>query len=226
MGRREHLRAVLPTVRAQLEGADVCVVVDYSCPQDCGEHVEAYGDERLVVVRHEGAKEFHKTHALNLGLAAAVAQGADFVVQVDADLHLQPGCLDWLRDELEPGLFVIAQNHPGNNGRRAGDGITGFVAVSSLELAEAGGWCERFKGWGCEDYEVRLRLRARGLAFVELPNHYLSPIQHAERDSTRYQHEPKPTSYRRNLGIMRGEIQRFAPEGLETIQDWERLTNR
>ena len=228
MGRLASLRAVLSLLEAQLELGDHVVVVDWSCPDGTRDHcntLQRYMPE-LEVVSSPGHRWFHKAAALNLGLRRAAELRTRFVLELDADLAPKPGALAALRELLEPGRFVIAENDPARTPAEKGDGITGLVALELDELIAAGGWCERFVGWGSEDFELRLRLAARGLNFSELPFRYLAPMLHDERASERYQRDSKLQSHTRNLGILRQEIRAFAPQGLEQIRGARRLLNR
>jgi glycosyltransferase involved in cell wall biosynthesis len=228
MGRLASLRAVLPLLESQLELGDHVLVVDWSCPDGTADYcrtLSRYFPE-LEVVSCPGHRWFHKAAALNRGLVRAAELRTRFVLELDADLGVRPGALAALRELLQPGRFVIAENDPARTPTEKGDGITGLVALELDELVAAGGWCERFVGWGSEDFELRLRLAARGLSFAELPFRYLAPMLHDERDSERFQQVSKWQSHSRNLRILRQEIRDFAPQGLQQIRGHRRLLNR
>src|SRR5262245_54418958 len=80
MGRLAHLRQSLPAMAAQPNCS--CVVVDYSCPEQCGDWVaEAF--PQVTVVRVPGRASYSPSAARNRGAAAADTPWFCFI---DADV--------------------------------------------------------------------------------------------------------------------------------------------
>ena len=98
MGRLEHLKQALP-----LQQHPDCesIVVDWSCPDNCGDWVEEnYPDVR--VVRVEGEQYYHRAKARNAGLQVATGE---HICNADADLLIQPKFFNLL-DRLSPDYYI------------------------------------------------------------------------------------------------------------------------
>ena len=98
MGRLEHLKQTLP-----LQQHPDCesIVVDWSCPDKCGDWVEEnYPD--VKVVRVDGEQYYHRSKARNAGLQAATGE---YICNADADLLIQPTFFNLL-DSLSPNIYV------------------------------------------------------------------------------------------------------------------------
>ena len=98
MGRLEHLKQTLP-----LQQHPDCesIVVDWSCPDNCGDWVEEnYPDVR--VVRIKGEQYYHRSKARNAGLQVATGQ---YICNADADLLIQPRFFNLLNN-LNPNYYI------------------------------------------------------------------------------------------------------------------------
>lgn len=221
-GRLAFIRRSLPTFLAQ---SDVtCCLVDYDCPDRCGDWAEAtYGealrDGKLVVERAKNRPLFNKSTAHNLGARRALEDGASQVVFLDADTLLADGCLTWLRPRLEEKRFWIAALRP--DGRDDLD-LYGFLVAPATALRATHGYDERFEGWGSEDLDLRLRLRfSEHLDYGEVPLSLLRGLPHGDELRTQfYEQKEKRTSNRRNqllmlrklrieLGVLPGSLATF-----------------
>ena len=78
-GRLRHLRETLPTFVRQPDAA--VVVVDYSCPEACGDWVEA-NFPHVEVVRSPDSPRFELSRARNLGAARV---RSPWICFIDAD---------------------------------------------------------------------------------------------------------------------------------------------
>ncbi len=79
MGRLEHLKQTLPT---QKHPDCESIVVDWSCPDKCGDWVEEH-HPWAKVIRVEGHGEYHRAKARNVGLQAATGE---HICNADADM--------------------------------------------------------------------------------------------------------------------------------------------
>src|SRR5476649_2313793 len=97
-GRLAHLRESLPRVAAQAP----CIVVDYDCPENSGDWVNAHHPE-VAVVRIRNEPGFNLARARNLGAAET---RADWIVFLDADVVPSPHFAEAVSALLRDGLFL------------------------------------------------------------------------------------------------------------------------
>ena len=140
-------------------------------------------------LRHLALGHGGKAAARNAALRLATG---DLVLLSDADVIADPGLLAChiAAHERRPDLVVVGRqimidriDEVGQEGRDALPGrrrpgtplswrelVTGNASLPRARLIEAGGFDERFVGYGYEDYELGHRLAARGLPIVYEPN--------------------------------------------------------
>jgi glycosyltransferase involved in cell wall biosynthesis len=164
MGRLAHLQQTLPLAVTQVQSQ--CVVVDYSCPQKCGDWVEQHYPG-VKVVRVPGQTRFNISRARNLGAQVADAPWFCFF---DADTLLDEHFADLVRPRLEPRCFFTAQPWV--------KGLMGTFLCSRDDFLRAGGYDEVFQGWGTEDRDLYLRLGLLGVTERGFPSDWLHSIPH------------------------------------------------
>jgi len=171
MGRLAHLRQSLERAVAQPRASQV--VVDYSCPEQCGDWVER-SFPFVTVVRVPGAAHFQLARARNLGARAASSQAATapWLCFLDADILLAPSFTEAVVPLLQPGSFYLAS--PWNKV------LCGTMICARKGFDGAGGYDERIQGWGCEDEELYSRFRLFGMTPATFPASLLGPIQHGD----------------------------------------------
>jgi len=222
-GRLAFIEQSLPTFIRQ-DGV-VCCLVDYDCPDGCGDWAEAaYPDAvragRLVVVRATDRPFFNKSAAHNLGARRALAGEASHVIFADADTLLAPEFSGWLRPRLDDRRFWVAALRPDGCDEL---GLYGLLVVPAPALRATCGYDERFEGWGSEDLDLRLRLRfSERLDVGEIPLELLEALDHPEELRTQFHAEKNwRANNRRNqllmlrklrieLGILPGVLTTFA----------------
>lgn len=223
-GRLAFVEQSLPTFIRQ--PGVVCCLVDYDCPERCGDwaeasHREAVRAGRLVVVRAADRPLFNKSAAHNLGAQRALTDGATHVIFADADTLLAPGFSDWLQPRLDDRRFWIAALRPDGCDELS---LFGLLVAPAAALRATHGYDERFEGWGSEDLDLRLRLRfSEKLEFGEIPLELLQGLRHADDLRTRFHVEKDwRASNRRNqlfmlrklrieLGILPAVLTTFGP---------------
>jgi predicted glycosyltransferase involved in capsule biosynthesis len=144
--------------RSRLRRAAIALcVVDYGCPDHCGDWVQA-NLPQVKVVRWPAASTFHAAHARNLGAAAAVT---DVLCLIDGDVLVDPGFAPAILAQFDPRCYYLAEP-------LAGD-ISGTVVCASAAFAFAEGYDEACTGWGGEDLDLYDRLEFHGCAGIPLP---------------------------------------------------------
>lgn len=186
-GRLHHIRETLPLIVAQ-EPEEI-VVVDYGCPQNVGDWVEA-NFESVRVVRVADDPGFCVARGRNLGALSTTSPSICFI---DADVKVAPGFVDWIRTNADDRHFyrngiVDGQRDMETYGtfvcpREAFDAVTGFD--------------ELFRGWGGEDDDIFLRMIRTGVEQSEYPPELVSAISHDDQE--RMQFHAQKDRYLQNM---------------------------
>lgn len=194
-GRLDHLKLSLPRFTEQFEKT---VVVDYSCPDGTKDYAAEVPKTYIEYVRATG---FHKTHALNVGAERAIAEGATRLCFLDADTLIHPG-LRGLLDGLPENSMAIT----GPKTFRY-SALLGFLCVSVKAYLTVQGYDEKFKGWGYEDLDMRLRLYCdAGCNPAHIPEEYFYAIKHGTDRRTEYQPDGLIEGAKRNQSIYKASL--------------------
>ncbi len=177
MGRLSHLRQTLASAVAQ-SGCS-CVVVDYSCPERCGDWVEA-NHPQVRVVRVEGKTTYSQSIARNAGSRAV---DADWICFRDADIVLAPTFAEQIVPLLRPGAFYVAQP-------LVDDALCGTFICARGDFERVGGYDEVYEGWGDEDLDLYAALQSIGIRTDPFSSALLSHVSHDEKARTQF-HEIK-----------------------------------
>lgn len=180
------------------------ILVDYNCPQRSGQWLQQIYGSRANVVTFPQAATFHKTHALNLGIARAKVLGANYLVFLDADFIASPQLLDYIFKHAAANHFMIMLPN------RAKRDLCGFLGAPLSAVRDVGGFDERMIGWGGEDIDMRLRLHLIcGLPWFSVPCNLAWSIAHSDHLRTAYcPLSDKNASNRRNMALLDANIQR------------------
>jgi hypothetical protein len=212
MGRLAHLKRTLPLL---LDAGLRVVLVDYSCPDRCGDwakqaEVDALSAGSLAIARVLDQRVFHKAQAHNLGAAAAIALGAEYLCFIDADTLVTHGFADWCREHATEGRFGIVKPTPSS-----GD-LTGILLVSAKDVEKLGGFDESFVGYGMEDVELRVRYRiVGGLEYDLMPSALVSSIPHGNELRMRhYVLKDRRTAVSANFRRLSALVERWTGEKL------------
>ena len=170
MGRLFQLKQTIGRIAEQADSS--CVVVDYSCPDGCGDWVAA-NHPNVTVVRVEDARDFNASRARNLGVRAA---NSPWLCFLDADILLAPDFADQLFSSLQPGRFYRGPDALGT---------CGTFVCSREDFERAGGYDEVIRGYGGEDRDLYDLLEFVGAT----PDTLATPVEHLEHShSLRAQH--------------------------------------
>lgn len=186
-GRLAFLRQTTHLALADAQ-ANYCLV-DYSCPDRCGDWLhEAFAEDvasgRAIVEGVPGRGLFNKSAAHNLGAKRAIREGAEYLCLLDADTRLAADFVPFVIEHARPGRFLIVSRQP--------DGVdppslTGLVVLHVDAFLASGGLDEEFRGWGFEDIEFRIRLRLlHGLEHADIPLRLVEAIPHGDHLRTQF----------------------------------------
>jgi glycosyltransferase involved in cell wall biosynthesis len=165
-GRLAHLRETLPRF---LQQADTqVIVVDYSCPDQCGAYVERH-HPAATVVRVPGQRWFNLAAARNAGARGAAAPHLLFC---DADTLLSANFTQLIAQLVKPRTFLTFQASKGNS-------LGGSSVVAAQDFTSVQGFDEVFVGYGGEDLDFYWRLSRMGLTrYVCDPTEAITSIEH------------------------------------------------
>ncbi|MCF8183727.1 MAG: glycosyltransferase [Polynucleobacter sp.] len=171
-GRLEHLRQTLPRMATQPDCE--CIVVDYDCPDGTAGWVEEnFPAVKIVKVAH--APRFHKSHAQNLGAAAA---SAPWLCLIDADILIDPSFRSVLLPYLKSGFYFRPRPLDWN--------AYGSFICGRSDFESAYGYDEAIEGCSCMDDDLYARLEMAGLKSAAFPGDQFVGIDHDDALRTRY----------------------------------------
>jgi len=171
-GRLSHLQESLPRVAGQSNVE--CIVVDYGCPERCGDWVEAHF-QNVKVVRTGPTDGFNASRARNAGAAVARAAWLGFF---DADILVDSTFPATVIPALKEGNYYRA--HPVTNQ------TWGTLICHRSDFERVQGYDEAYKGWGGEDDDLIMFLSLQGLKQMGFPAALLSEIAHSDEQRTRF----------------------------------------
>ena len=227
MGRLDHLKQSAAALLAdsRIDGVNNhYIVVDFYCPDRCGEWIQNKYKQRAHVL--EFSKQvplepgrralFQKPLAHNSGAYEALATyNAQYLVFLDADTIVSPTLLNFIFGHASPDRFLIFE--PNHGPQRD---LTGFLVVHRRAFMKVNGFDLRFQGWGAEDLELRVKLYLRGRApldrprqilqqpelgmpWTEIPCDLASSLSHDDdRRTGNYREKDKDISHGKNLNLL------------------------
>jgi hypothetical protein len=198
-GRAPHIKQTLPRNLADNPSAKF-ILLDYNSPDDLAQyllsaHSRDIESGRLVVYSHMAQGPFRMAHAKNLAHRLAMREGADILINLDADNLTGLGFADYVHEMFDrakydramfgcPNIFLWARMIQGKMKR----GVSGRIAMTSRAFLLAGGYDERFADWGPDDKDMNVRLARLGFLPVEIDSCYLDAIHH--KDKLRFKEYP------------------------------------
>jgi glycosyltransferase involved in cell wall biosynthesis len=154
MNRAPALRVALTSWRLQQDVTEI-VIVDWN--SDIPLTPLAQEDERIQVIRVDHEPHFHLAAAFNL---AADCASRPVLLKLDADYVLNPYYRFCASHPLpEQGFFT---GHFRNQGPFASF-LNGLICVRTADWRRVHGYNEHLEGYGWEDDDFYLRLKAAGL---------------------------------------------------------------
>lgn len=183
-GRTQHLQETLPQNLADNRsyGNAHFVVLDYGSQDHLlaylkAEHAADIKSGRLAVYSYPSAGAFKMAHAKNMAHRCGILEGADILVNLDADNFTGRDFAHYIAKQFSAGghhAFLWAKMIPGVLCR----GISGRIVVTRHAFLNAGGYDEQYDDWGPDDKDFNLRLRRLGYQAVEIDPCHLSAVRH------------------------------------------------
>jgi glycosyltransferase involved in cell wall biosynthesis len=173
MGRLSFLKQTLPRLVAQPHSN--CIVVDYSCPERCGDWVEATFPQ-VKVVRVEGQTTFNLGRASNAGIQAA---DAAWLCCIDCDILVDPDFVPRILPHLQPGHYYRAD-------RLEDAGIWGTFLSERETVLRVGSYDEVYQGWGDLDVDLYAALDFANITKRTFPASLLHHLPHNDAARVRF----------------------------------------
>jgi hypothetical protein len=183
MGRLEHLKQSLPSLSAQV-GSEV-IVVDWSCPDKCGEWAALWPITRVVNV--VGEKNFSLPKSRNIGAKAARGEWLCFL---DCDMVVSQDfskiVIDTIRNKLERPDKKSTTNYFISFGINSQAGYAGMTICRKEDWEAVGGYDEQMEGWGWEDTDFKNRLEQIKLVPYFISKDLATHIEHGNEERVKY----------------------------------------
>jgi len=183
-GRTNHIERTLPQNLKDNPGAKF-VLVDYASQDHLSTylaqaHMEDMIFGRLVVYSYRGEHPFRMAHAKNMAHRCAMLEGADILVNLDADNYTGQGFADYVAERCAGDTFLWAKMIKDGQGRLP-KGISGRIAVSRHAFLNAGGYDEKYETWSPDDKDFTARLARLGYQPHEIAPRFLQAILHTNK---------------------------------------------
>jgi len=173
MGRLAFLQQTLGAAAAQPDCA--CAIIDYSCPDHCGDWVAAHYPQ-VVVVREPGQVKFVQGRARNLG---GRATDAPWLCFRDAEVLLEPSFAATVLPLLRPGHYYRSDS-------LADPGLFGTFICSRADFERVGGYDEVYQGWGDADVDLYDALDLAGVKVQPFSASLLRHLPHGDAERVRF----------------------------------------
>lgn len=181
-----HLAQTLP-INLAGNPRSTFVILDYGSKDALAPVLDPHRDsERVAVYHYNAAGAFHMAHAKNMAHRLGMFEGADVLVNLDADNYLGDGFENFIAANFKRNSFLwsgIVKGH----GRKL-RGVSGRIGVTPNAFLKAGGYDEKYGTWSPDDKDFNNRLRYLGYSAMEIERNYLSAIPHG--NGLRFQEYP------------------------------------
>jgi Sulfotransferase domain len=122
-------------------------------------------------------------HAKNMAHRLGIAEGADILVNLDADNFTGSNFSKYVAERFESfndESFLYA-NINRNDPNKPPRGCSGRIAVTPNSFINSGGYDEKYETWSPDDKDFNLRLRRLGYTPQEIDRQYLNAVLHSDR---------------------------------------------
>ena len=195
-GRAQHIEKTLPRNLADNADYPNCrfVILDYNSadhllPYLGANHAaDVVGGRLAVYGEYSWPGPFRMAHAKNMAHRCGILEGADILVNLDADNFTGPGFASYIAEQFKTfgaDSFLWARMIKGEMPR----GINGRIVVSKHAFLNLGGYDEKYSTWSPDDKDFNLRLRRVGYIPREIDPRFLDAVVHNDKMRFReYQH--------------------------------------
>lgn len=199
-GRTQHIKETLPRNLADNADYDNCVFVllDYDSQDGLKEYVMTHhsadiASGRLAFYKHANEPVFRMAHAKNMAHRCGILEGAEILVNLDADNFAGYSFASYISEQLkgEENTFLWAKMIKGVLPR----GINGRIVVSTNAYLLAGGYDEQFHTWSHDDKDFNLRLRRLGFLGKQIHPRFLDAVRHNDKMRFKDYPEANVTNY-------------------------------
>jgi hypothetical protein len=184
--RTQHLKLTLPQNIRDNPGAHF-VLLNYGTQDDLMKWVleeetvyDAIKSHVLNVYTYSYEGPFRMAHAKNMAHRLAIMEGADLLVNLDADNFTGADFAGYCKSMLAPlknTFLAIGPIVPGVTPR----GLSGRIAVTKNAFLKLGGYDERFEDWGADDKDFNKRLQRCGYEAQIIPDRFMTCVRHNDR---------------------------------------------
>ena len=193
--RTPHLKQTLPKNIADNSDYDNCifVVVNYNTQDDMmeylnREHSRDIKSGKLIVYSALDVDKFKMAHAKNLSHRLGILEGADILVNVDADNFTEFGFATYIANQYKEhgnNLYMWSKMVKGEMPR----GISGRIVVHKHAFINVGGYDEKYESWDRDDKDFNERLGRIGYKSIEVDPKFLNGVRH--NDKLRFKEYPE-----------------------------------
>ena len=180
-----HLAQTLPK-NLENNPRSTFVVLDYGTTDNLLEILEPLQCDRLKVYSFQTDGPFHMAHAKNMAHRCGMLEGADFLVNLDADNYLHAGFEDFIDANVRDDTVLVPPKVRGWG--RKFRGVSGRIGVTVNAFLKAGGYDEKFATWSPDDKDFNARVQHLGYRPVEIEREHLEAIFHG--DGIRFKEYP------------------------------------
>jgi len=209
-GRTPHLQLTLPKNLA--DNADypnaVFVVLDYNSPDNLAEFMkenffQESAEGRVAFYQYREPGPFRMAHAKNMAHRCGILEGADILVNLDADNFTGPGFARYIAEQFmqaKEEIFLWAEMIKDGEGRLP-RGISGRIVVSADTFLKSGGYDEKYETHSPDDKDFNARLRRMGVDGRKIPASYLRAVMHNDKMRFREYKHAALVSYEEVFGL-------------------------
>jgi len=185
--RLQHIKETLPQNLRDNPDA-LFVLLDYNDDYGLADYIafnymEELGCRKLVYCRFNDSPVFQMSHSKNMAHRCGILEGADILVNLDADNFTGAGFSDYIRKQFirtkdDPqDIFMWSRMMKGEMEK----GISGRMAVTRNGFLISGGYDEKYETHSPDDKDFNVRLRRLGFCAQEIDSKYLRAINHNDK---------------------------------------------
>jgi hypothetical protein len=227
-GRAQHIELTLPKNLADNRDYEAVkfVILDYNSPDHLvsflkTNHKKDMDSGRVALYRYTEPGPFKMAHAKNMAHRLGIREGADILVNLDADNYTGPGFAGYIATrfqearERKESPFLYAR---WNQEVRLPKGASGRIVVTPQDFLKVGGYDEKYATWGPDDKDFSARLCRLGCTPVEIDRRYLEVVLHNNRMRFRDYREAQANIFAYTAPINpTGTIANYGKFGMGTV---------